>query len=565
MLRNEFTNWDDEYYVINNALLRGPDWKGIFTQSVVGNYHPLTILTLAFNYSLTTLDPSSYLLFNLLLHLLNCSLVFYFIWLISGKNIFVASFTALLFAIHPMHVESVAWVSERKDTLYTCFFLISLIKYWRYLHTDKKFNLWLCFLFFLLSLLSKPAAVVLPLVLLLLDYWKGRKMTRKVLLEKVPFFLFALLFGVITLKLQSASAIAPLNIYPLWTRFFFACYVITIYFFRFFIPYPLSTFHPFPVANHVGVWILISPIFIIGLLFFLWHYRTNKTLLFGFLFFLVNLLLVSQIVSVGLTIVSERYTYVPYIGLGFIASTLLSNYMAKSKGRALMIIPALGAPIFCVVTFQRTKIWKDSGTLWTDVLKHYPQAPMARTNRANYLEKVARDPANATEANTMLQQALEDCRIALEVDPHHIPAYENRGVIYSDLHRNKEALADGDSLIKLEPLSKQGYDIRGTAYARLNEPEKAFADFSKCISLKPDDHHSYNNRGSLLVNYYKKYPEALADFNKAIQLSPEGVYYMNRSVCYYRMGDVEKAKADAQMASQKGVTLTDDYRRMFNL
>jgi len=564
MLRNEFTNWDDEYYVVNNALLRGPDWKGIFTHQVVGNYHPLTVLTLAFNFWLTALDPSSYLIFNLLLHLINCSLVFYFIWMISGKNIFAASLTALLFGIHPMHVESVVWVSERKDTLYACFFLVSLIKYWQYLQKGRKLNYWLCFIFFLLSLLSKPAAVVLPLVLFLLDYWKGRSMKGKVVVEKIPFFLFALLFGIITLKLQSPTAIAPLDVYPLWTRFFFACYVIMIYFFRFFVPYPLSTFHPFPAANQLGVWVFISPIFIVGLLVFLWYHRKNKILIFGFLFFLVNFLLVSQIVSVGLTIVSERYTYIPYIGLGFMLSMLLSNYKPMSK-QSLLIISALATAIFGIMTFQRTKVWRDSGRLWTDVLKHYPEAPFPRTYRANYLEKFARDPAHQADADAILQQALEDCRIALHVKPNHAPAYENRGVIYSDLHRNKEALADGDSLIKLEPLNREGYDIRGTAYVRLNEPEKAFADFSKCISLKPDDHHSYSNRGSLLVNYYKKYTEALADFNKAIQINPQGVYYLNRSICYYRMGYIEKAKTDAQMALQKGVTLPDDYRRVFNL
>ena len=126
MLRNGFTNWDDEFYVINNQLLRGPDWTGIFSTPVVSNYHPLTIISLAINFGISGTDPSSYMVFNLLLHLANTGLVFYFILqLSSGKN-YVAAFTALIFGIHPMHVESVAWVSERKDLLYTLFFLLSL-------------------------------------------------------------------------------------------------------------------------------------------------------------------------------------------------------------------------------------------------------------------------------------------------------------------------------------------------------------------------------------------------------------------------------------------------------
>src|SRR6188474_546471 len=189
MLKNEFVNWDDEYYVINNPLLRGPDWKGIISNQVLGNYHPLTILSYAFNYAVSELDPFSYLLVNYLLHLINTILVFYFIRDISGNNKFIAAFVAIVFGIHPMHVESVAWVAERKDVLYTFFFLLAIIQYWKFLSNNKRSHFWICFIFFILSLLSKPAAIVLPLVLLLLDYWKGRPITFKLVTEKIPFFL----------------------------------------------------------------------------------------------------------------------------------------------------------------------------------------------------------------------------------------------------------------------------------------------------------------------------------------------------------------------------------------
>src|SRR6185503_656630 len=132
MLFNEFTNWDDEYYVVNNRMLRGPDLQAIFSTQVLGNYHPLTILSYAFNYAISRLDPFSYLLVNYLFHITNTLLVFYFIWNISGKNKLIALFVALVFGVHPMHVESVAWVAERKDVLYTFFFLLSLLQYWRY-------------------------------------------------------------------------------------------------------------------------------------------------------------------------------------------------------------------------------------------------------------------------------------------------------------------------------------------------------------------------------------------------------------------------------------------------
>ena len=220
MLSNGFTNWDDELYVKENPLLKGPDWQGIFSQASASNYHPLTILSLAFNYAISGTDPFSYHLVNWLLHILNTGLVFIFIYKISGKKPYVAAFAAVIFGVHPMHVESVAWVSERKDVLYALFFLLALLQYWRFLETGKRVKAIFCFVFFVLSLLSKPAAIILPFVLLLLDYWYGRSVNWKVVAEKIPFFALSLVFGFITVKVQSADAIVGLEVYPLWTRFF---------------------------------------------------------------------------------------------------------------------------------------------------------------------------------------------------------------------------------------------------------------------------------------------------------------------------------------------------------
>ncbi|HEY5967413.1 MAG TPA: hypothetical protein VIU35_05510, partial [Chitinophagaceae bacterium] len=383
MLKNQLTNWDDEYYVVQNALLRGPDWAGIFSKPVVSNYHPITIATLAANYSMTGLDASSYLITNLLLHLINTGLVFYFIWLISGKKLWVAAFTAIVFGIHPMHVESVAWVSERKDVLYTLFFLLSLIQYWYFLTGKKNKNLIYCFLFFALSLLSKPAAIILPFVLVLLDYWYGRPIGKRSIVEKIPFLFLSLVFAVITVKLQSKTAIAGLDFYPLWSRFFFATYTSMMYIIRFFVPYPLSTFHPFPATKSLGWPIMLSPLFMLALLALIWFKRRNKLLVFSFFFFMINLVLVLQIVSIGGTLLAERYTYVPYIAMAFLIGMLLDKYSTPTNRSLLWGIPAAGLLVFGFITFQRTKVWKDSDTLWTNVIEHFPNSSVPRTNRAN--------------------------------------------------------------------------------------------------------------------------------------------------------------------------------------
>ena len=563
MLKNEFTNWDDEFYVVNNQLLRGPDWKGIFSKQVLGNYHPLTILSYAFNFAISGLDPFSYLLVNYLFHIVNTLLVFYFIWNISGKNKFIAAFVAIVFGIHPMHVESVAWVAERKDVLYTFFFLLSLIQYWIFLTKAKKKNLVFCFVFFVLSLLSKPAAIVLPFVLFLLDYWYGQSLKKNIVF-KIPFFVLSIVFGVITVSIQSSSAMAGLSIFSITDRLFFACYVLMTYFVRFFVPYPLSAFHPFPITNFAGWPIYLSPIFVVALLGALWFFRKNKIVVFGIFFYVINLLLVLQIISIGLTIVSERYTYVPYIGLAFMFAMLVRRIKVVPQKLSL-VIGAVFIIAFGIITFQRTKVWKNSGTLWTDALKTYPRAPYARTNRANYLSKLALRPDQKQFADSIYKVAFEDCAVALSVRANHAPAFEYRGLMYSDRQQFKEALADANELIRLKPNYRIGYDLRATCYYKLNEPEKALADYTKCVEIKPDDHRSINNRGSIYMNSFKKYNEALSEFNTAINLSSQASYILNRSICYYKMGNIQKAKEDALRASQGGAVIPDNYKSLLQL
>ena len=191
-LKNGFVNWDDDCYVLNSSSISSSisasNLKSIFTSFSVGHYQPLTILSYAFDYQLFKLNPYYYHLTNLILHLLNSLLVFYLIYLLSG-NIGVSFITAILFGIHPLHVESVAWISERKDVLYSFFFLLSCIIYLYYLTKERNSKYYLLSLFlFLCSLLSKSMAVTLPLLLLLMDYYLKRKPNKELLLDKIPYF-----------------------------------------------------------------------------------------------------------------------------------------------------------------------------------------------------------------------------------------------------------------------------------------------------------------------------------------------------------------------------------------
>ncbi len=179
-LSGSFTNWDDDTYVTANPVIQSPsiDWKAIFTQPVALNYHPVTMLTLVLNYKVAGNEPKAYHATNLLLHIMNSILLFLFFYFLSGRKIVTGALAGLLSGIHPMHVESVAWISERKDVLYVFFLLLSLLAYVRYRSGHKTVWLICCFLLFLLSCLSKAMAVVLPLLLILIDYFQQRKLTR---------------------------------------------------------------------------------------------------------------------------------------------------------------------------------------------------------------------------------------------------------------------------------------------------------------------------------------------------------------------------------------------------
>lgn len=565
MLSNGFTNWDDDIYITNNQLVKNTDWGKMFSEPSASNYHPLTMMTLGINYSLAGTDPLSYHLVNMLLHILNTALVFLFVYKLSNRKNFVAAFAAIIFGVHPMHVESVAWVSERKDVLYALFFLLALLKYWRFLETGKKLNLIYCFIFFVLSLLSKPAAIVLPVVLFLVDYWYGRSFKWKTVVEKIPFFILSLLFGYITIKVQSADAIAGFDIYPLWSRFFFACYTIMIYAVRFFIPYPLSAFHPYPSIDDLGIAIYLSPVFIMALGTLLWFKRKDKLFVFSVLFFVANLLLVIQIVSIGLTIVSERYTYIPYIGLSFLFGMWLNKYAESTSMGFVKAIPFAVGLVLGIISFQRTKVWKNGDTLWTSVIRQYPDAATPRSNHADYLKKMATMPEYKAQENELLREALEDCNIAIRSKPTHVKAYENRQHIYLVLNRDSLAMADANKLLAMDPSNAAAFYTKGFAYMRFNVPDSSLFWFNKSIAVNPGADWVFNARGSLLFDSFKNYKAALADFTKAIELNPQGEYFYKRSNCYYRLGDIANAKADATTAMQNGYSIPAVYRTTLQL
>src|SRR6185437_12642666 len=314
-LSNTFTNWDDPGYVTQNYEIR--DWSKaginhLFHSYAMGNYHPLTMLSLAWDYHIAELKPYIYHRDSMILHILASLAVTVFTWLIS-RNLSLTAFCGLLFVIHPMHVESVAWVAGRKDVLFGLFYFLALIAYYFYAVSIKnKIPVYiLCMILFLLSLLSKGVAVTLPVSCLLVDYFVKRPLKINLLLEKIPMFILALIFGIISIKAQqNAAAIQSSTNYPIFDRLFFASYAFLAYIGKLFLPTDLCNFYPYPTqaGGHYPIIWYIYPIMVLALLLVVYLFsRKNRSIVFGFLFYATAIFLLLQLLPVGTAIIADRY------------------------------------------------------------------------------------------------------------------------------------------------------------------------------------------------------------------------------------------------------------------
>jgi protein O-mannosyl-transferase len=446
-LHNEFTNWDDIYYVTKNDLIKKISTDNLsryFTVPVSSNFHPLTIFSLSLDYHFFGVDPSYYHLHNLILHLLNIILTFYFIYLISSKNIFIAFLTTLIFGIHPMHVESVAWISERKDVLYSFYFLLGMLLYLFYLNNRNRITYTFIIIIFILSTFSKSAAVIFPLCLLLIDYYKTGKIVKRQLMEKVPFFLISLVIGIIALKTQSKTMFDTTAI-PLGERIALASYGYMEYLVKFFFPVNLNALYLLPKQVPVYYYLLLPCVFGI-LTYSLWLLIKRRSLYvaFGIIFYTINIVLVLQFVTIGWAVIAERYTYIPYIGVAFILSTyIFRNFIdVKSiKISTYLVVSILFMFLLTnsVIAYNRTKVWESSESLWKDAIEKDPDNHVAYYNLGDYYH-----------SQKMLYDALRNYSKAIDKQPRLFLALKNRALILYDFRRYEESLSDINRMLEIE-------------------------------------------------------------------------------------------------------------------
>ncbi|MFK8102428.1 MAG: tetratricopeptide repeat protein [Saprospiraceae bacterium] len=607
-LDNGFTNWDDEVYVHENQMihkLNGDNLQKIFNweNPVSSNYHPITVASLAVNYHFSGLNPSSYHWTNLIFHLLNTFLVFYFVFYLSRQNLIVAWIAAFIFGLHPMHVESVAWISERKDVLYAFFFLLSMISYLRYVRQMKANYLYAALFLFVLACLSKAMAVVLAPILLLLDYWENRAFTQKSILEKVPFFIVALVFGLLAVKVQSeGGAVATYDTFSTFQRFNFAGYGFVMYIYKFFFPLQVSTFYPYPnltASGNLPSIFYVTPILsIIILAASVYSKKYTKVIFWGIGFYLLTVVLVLQFMSVGQVVMADRYTYLPYLGLAFILAMGFHTLWHNKQASDTLRYAAAGGLVlyFGLLSYQTReacKIWKNSETLWTNVIEQFPYTDYAKVfrayqNRGNYYGK-----------NGRIEESLSDLNIAVQLEPNESKTYESLGNAYGSQNQLEKALSFYQKAIALDPSKASLYFNRAVVFSqqkRFNEafrdyqkaidlgqdlytvlPNRAFAqmeagqfaaalaDYNSLIQAQPNNARFYLFRGKV---YFKQanYPAAIQDFQIYVNANPnDGEGNFNLSLSYFQSNNLPQAQAYARKALQAGFPLSQGYRQQLGI
>ena len=556
-MNNGFLNWDDIIYVMNNDMIKTfsiGNVSKMFSSFYMGNYHPFIIFSFAVDYLFFQLNATGYHVHNLILHLINTFLVYAFCYFLLNKKINIALIVSLLFAIHPIHVESVAWISERKDLMYTMYFILSLISYLFYIEKKEGKYLILSVALFVFSLLSKAQAVTLPLVLILIDYFLSRKISLKTILEKIPFFILSLIFGIVAIYAQQAdNSVNPNNI-SVFNSLFYAQYSIWVYLFKLVFPIWQTCLYEYPVdlSGNPPLYIYLSPLIILLLGFMIFKtWKKWKTGTFSILFFLVTIFPVLQFLPVGQAIVAERYAYIPYIGLFILIASLFVMAWDKAKNSsARMLYTSLGYVIIAflsIATFNRTKIWYDSVTLWTDVMEKNPKSVTAYVNRG-YMYNQYKD----------YEKALQDCNDGIKLDSNYFKFYVNRAVSYRNTGRYDLAIGDFSKALLKNPKDYSTYLDRGILYTdQFQKYDLGIADFKVYLTFRPDDvNGSYN----MAVAYFKKqsFDSAMVYCNKAILLSPEvaGPYYIKALICDAK-GDYGNAFLFGSKAKQSGFALDD--------
>lgn len=544
-LNNQVLFWDDVTYLKANPLFEALSWQNLlktFSALTINIYIPLTNLTFGLEHHFFPHNPFVLHFNNIILHAAVCVAIYFFI-LRLGFSSAVGFLTAVIFAVHPMHVESVAWITERKDVLYSFFYLLAILDYLNFLDRGKKTFYLRSLLWGTLSILAKPMALSLPIVLILLEWFypHKRKEESRRYLRWLPFFLIMGSIAFLTYKFHARVPIQdPLQALLIWTWCF------SFYLQKFFMPFDLSPLYylPQPISLDNLEYIKgLAVAFFVAVLIV--RFRENKLFLFSFLFYFCSIFFLLRFDPIDVQVVADRFMYLPSLGVClFIAHGLIQsfNHFRERGGLfikvyTLSIVLILGS--LAISTFYLSGVWKSDMSLWTYNILVNPKSAVAYNNRAA-----------AYVRQNQLDLALEGIDKAIALDPKYVAAYNNRGQVMILQKKYPEAIAAYTKTIQLKPEYPNAYFDRGHVYYLQQDYDRALIDYTKAIELNPAFAEAYNGRGELLTDLGLT-QKAMTDIETSIVLNPNNPnFYINRANLLTMMNQFDVAMKDYERVIQ---------------
>jgi len=563
--RHPFINYDDDRYVVQNAHIRGP-WaetiRWAFTTTAEANWHPLTWLSHALDYELFHLNAGGHHLDSVLLHAVNVVLLFLLLlWGTgrSGRSLIVAA----LFAVHPLNVESVAWVAERKNLLCTFFMFLALWAYGWYARRPDLQRYVVVVAAFACGLMSKPMVITFPFALLLIDYWPlGRvrgirastlgdvpqQSIPKLLAEKIPLLALSAASAWITMHAQRAGgAVRSATQFSFRVRLENSIVAYAAYLWKMIWPAKLAVLYPHP-GNSLPAWqVALSVAVLLAISVLVWRCSSKRYLETGWLWYLGTLVPVIGLVQVGYQAMADRYTYIPLIGVFVLVVWGIADSFDRLKisvaWRAIPVVLVLGCLSWA--THRQIGYWASGYDLWSHTLAVNPQNFIAEDNLGDSLlalgkpdeafahfqraaEIVPRDPWSHANMGTYLQQhgqlraAIAQYAITLNVSvdlPMRALVFTNLGAAFRDLGDYADARASYDQALAIGPNLASAYFGRGMLFEKQGQTQDAIRDFSKAVQIQPTA-QGYFQLGQALAKAQRP-EEALAAFNEALKIAPE--------------------------------------------
>ncbi|MGE5191535.1 MAG: tetratricopeptide repeat protein [Deltaproteobacteria bacterium] len=555
-----FVDLDDGFYVTNNPYvssglsLENAAWA--FTTGATGNWHPLTWLSLMLDVQLFGVAPGAMHLTSLGLHTANVLLLFFLLRLLTG-SLSRSGFVATLFAVHPLHVESVAWISERKDVLSTCFGLMSIWAYAHYARGAPRRWYLACLALWICSLMAKQMFVTLPFVLLLLDYWPLARFrrhecgnnARQLVVEKIPLLAVTVAFSIVAFTVQHrGGAVQTLEHYPLTNRLANAVVVYSLYLMKTFWPARLAAFYPYPEsAIPLGHVLAAAALLVtVSALAVFWS-RRYPFFIVGWLWYLGTLVPVIGVVQIGNQQMADRYTYLPLIGI-FIALTWAAAEAFPSRTAARRPLAAAAAGLLAVVTvpsLRQVGTWRDTESLFAHAVAVTRPNAFAEGTLANEYRRQGRrhqalqhferalaiDPSAKWVLNNLGQlmldegqkeRALEYHRRALAVDSHDSMTRDYLAMVLFQMGRIDEAIHECEEAVRFDPLDFNAHHTLGNIMFATGKKEEALQFFQIAAAIDPWSALARNSAGTALLQLGRT-DEAAASFRQALRLDPKSV------------------------------------------